>query len=110
MSSSHKQSVLTMVQDGSQNGLGESLSDTQAGLLMTLFVLTFMTLSPVAGYLGDRFSRKWICIVGVTAWCLFTFTGSFATVSHVSIPIIIAYARTIDIWLAADFSCTCWRR
>ena len=69
-----------MVQDEGQNGLGESLSDTQSGLLMTMFVLTFMTLSPVFGYMGDRVSRKWICIIGVAAWCLFTFTGSYATV------------------------------
>ena len=82
--------------------------------MMTLFVLTFMTLSPVAGYLGDRFSRKWICIVGVSAWCLFTFTGSFATVGghHDSIIAYIA-ARSLffqDVWLAADFPCARWSR
>lgn len=41
-----------------RSGLGAS--DVQMGLVATLFSLAFGLLIPVAGWLGDRASRKWI--------------------------------------------------
>lgn len=36
------------------------ISDAQGGLLSTAFVVSYMVFSPLVGYLGDRFSRRYI--------------------------------------------------
>ncbi|CAF0942773.1 unnamed protein product, partial [Adineta ricciae] len=51
--------------------------DTKSGLLQTVFVCSYMALAPLFGYLGDRYSRKVLIIVGVTFWSLTTLAGSF---------------------------------
>merc|ERR1712038_681506 len=63
--------ILTQVQDY------YSISDTEAGFLQTIFVLSYMIFAPVFGYLGDRYSRKWIMAVGVGIWVLAVLVGSF---------------------------------
>merc|ERR1719150_3657976 len=63
--------ILTKVQDY------YSIGDTQAGFLQTIFVLSYMIFAPVFGYLGDRYSRKWIMAVGVGIWVLAVLVGSF---------------------------------
>ncbi|KJH53101.1 transporter, major facilitator family protein [Dictyocaulus viviparus] len=45
-----------------------SMNDKQAGMLQTVFVIFFMAFAPVCGYLGDRYSRKFIIIVGMVIW------------------------------------------
>lgn len=52
------------------------ISDSESGLLQTVFICTYMLLAPLFGYLGDRYTRKWIIVFGVTLWCLMTFLGS----------------------------------
>ncbi|CAJ0588775.1 unnamed protein product [Cylicocyclus nassatus] len=44
------------------------IDDAQAGLLQTVFFIFFMFCSPVCGFLGDRYNRKWIMIVGIAVW------------------------------------------
>lgn len=39
-----------------------------------------MILSPLFGYLGDRYTRKYIITVGILIWSAFTLTGSFSVV------------------------------
>ncbi|XP_076063225.1 lysolipid transporter protein spinster isoform X2 [Oratosquilla oratoria] len=53
------------------------MTDTQSGLLQTAFVITYMFMAPIFGYLGDRFSRKYLMAVGVFFWCLTTLIGSY---------------------------------
>uniref|UniRef100_A0A0P4WBV2 Major facilitator superfamily (MFS) profile domain-containing protein n=1 Tax=Scylla olivacea TaxID=85551 RepID=A0A0P4WBV2_SCYOL len=53
------------------------LSDTKAGLLQTAFVLVYMVMAPLFGYLGDRYSRKYLMAVGIFFWSLATLVGSF---------------------------------
>jgi MFS family permease len=53
------------------------ISDTEAGFLQTIFVISYMIFAPVFGYLGDRYSRKWIMAVGVGIWVLAVLLGSF---------------------------------
>jgi len=48
-----------------------------SGLLQTVFICSYMLLAPIFGYLGDRFTRKWIIVFGVSLWSLMTFLGSF---------------------------------
>ncbi|XP_054708578.1 protein spinster homolog 1-like [Uloborus diversus] len=52
------------------------LSDTQAGLLQTSFIASYMVMAPIFGYLGDRYSRKFIMAAGITFWSVTTFLGS----------------------------------
>ena len=39
-------------------------NDKKLGLLQTAFVICYMLFAPIFGYLGDRWSRKWIMILG----------------------------------------------
>ena len=49
----------------------------QSGLLQTSFIVSYMFLSPVFGYLGDRYNRKLIMAGGVFFWSAVTLGGSF---------------------------------
>lgn len=53
------------------------INDGQSGLLQTAFICSYMLLAPLFGYLGDRYSRKWIIIFGISFWSFMTFIGSF---------------------------------
>ena len=44
------------------------LSDTRAGLLQTLFMGSYILVSPVAGWLGDRRTRFSLAAIGVFVW------------------------------------------
>uniref|UniRef100_A0A182MBY2 Major facilitator superfamily (MFS) profile domain-containing protein n=1 Tax=Anopheles culicifacies TaxID=139723 RepID=A0A182MBY2_9DIPT len=63
--------VLTEIQDHFNIG------DDEGGLLQTAFVLSYMIFAPVFGYLGDRYSRKWIMVLGVSLWSTTTLLGSY---------------------------------
>src|ERR1043166_4185580 len=54
------------------------LTDTEAGLLMTSFLVVYMLASPFFGYFGDRISRPKLLAFGVGVWSLATFAGGFA--------------------------------
>ena len=54
------------------------MKDTQAGLLQTLFIVTYMLVSPVAGWLGDRQPRFHMAAVGVLVWSAATFASGLA--------------------------------
>lgn len=53
------------------------LTSAQGGLLQTVFICSYMVFAPLFGYLGDRYNRKWIIVVGVTIWSVITFSSSF---------------------------------
>jgi len=50
---------------------------SQEGLLQTAFVVVYFFVAPVFGYLGDRYSRKYIMAAGVLVWGAISFTASF---------------------------------
>lgn len=50
-----------------------ALSDEQLGRLNVVFTFAYILIVPVAGYLGDRYRRKWYVFVSLVLW-------SFATV------------------------------
>jgi MFS family permease len=54
------------------------VNDTLDGLLQTAFIVSYMLFSPVFGYLGDRFTRKYIITGGILAWACCTLLGSFS--------------------------------
>ncbi|XP_071517135.1 protein spinster [Panulirus ornatus] len=53
------------------------INDAKSGLLQTAFVLVYMVMAPLFGYLGDRFSRRYLMAVGIFFWSLATLIGSF---------------------------------
>lgn len=54
-----------------------NISNAEAGLLQTSFIISYMILSPVFGYLGDRYNRKYIMASGILFWSIVTLAGSF---------------------------------
>ena len=58
------------------------LKDVQIGWINTTLSWTLAAMTVIAGFLGDRFSRKWIITVSLMAWSLMTvcmgFIGGFA--------------------------------
>ena len=53
------------------------VSDAKIGLLSPAFFFTYMFAAPLVGWLGDRFSRKYIVIIGIFIWSGFTFLTWF---------------------------------
>jgi MFS family permease len=53
------------------------VSDTQIGLLGPAFFFTYMFAAPVVGWMGDRFPRKNIVVIGIFIWSGFTFLTWF---------------------------------
>lgn len=57
-----------------------NLTDTSVGLIATIFNLSFAILVPVGGWMGDRFSRKWVTTLSVLFFSVATmFTGMATT-------------------------------
>ncbi|KAK7870089.1 hypothetical protein R5R35_011072 [Gryllus longicercus] len=57
-------------------------NNSSAGLLQTAFVFSYMIFAPAFGYLGDRYSRRWIMAGGVFMWSLTTLVGSYMENFH----------------------------
>jgi len=53
------------------------IDDTKSGMLNTSFILSFMVLAPIFGYLGDRYNRLVIMSGGILFWAGTTLAGSF---------------------------------
>lgn len=54
-----------------------NIKDDKAGLLQTVFIISYMVFAPIFGYLGDRYSRKVIMAFGITLWGATTLIGSY---------------------------------
>ncbi|KAH8252731.1 hypothetical protein KR032_001498 [Drosophila birchii] len=54
-----------------------NIGNDSAGLLQTVFVISYMVCAPIFGYLGDRYSRPWIMAIGVGLWSTTTLLGSY---------------------------------
>jgi MFS family permease len=58
------------------------LSDAQFGLLTTVFLLTYGILSPLGGYLADKYGRKRIIVFSVCIWSAVTLWTGFVSSFH----------------------------
>ena len=52
-------------------------TDQQMGALTTAFFFTYMFAAPLSGWLGDRFRRKPLIIIGAILWSLATLASAF---------------------------------
>ena len=51
---------------------------TKLGALTTAFMIAYMVLSPLFGWLGDRYSRWKLIAIGVVLWSVATGASGFA--------------------------------
>src|SRR5262252_7668764 len=73
--------ILAAVLPRMQSELG--LTNTQAGLLATAFLVAYFITSPIFGIMGDRLPRTRLMAVGVGAWSVATAaTGVMHTFSQ----------------------------
>ena len=52
------------------------LQDKAIGLISSIFIISYMVASPIAGYLGDRHNRKWLISFGAVIWMSCVLLGS----------------------------------
>lgn len=63
-------SVLPLIRDSL------SLTDTSVSLIAVFFNLFYAAMVPIGGWMGDRFSRKWVTTLSILFWSVATmFTG-----------------------------------
>ncbi|CAK8680419.1 unnamed protein product [Clavelina lepadiformis] len=55
------------------------INNAMGGLLQTVFIISYMAVAPIFGYLGDRYNRKLVMLVGMTVWSGCTLLASFIT-------------------------------
>ena len=48
------------------------MTDAQFGLLTTIFLFVYGTLSPLGGYMADRYSRKLVIVISLLVWSAVT--------------------------------------
>lgn len=53
-------------------------NDADFGLLMALFMWVYAVMSPVGGFLADRFNRRWMVIGSLFVWSLLTWLTGHA--------------------------------
>ncbi len=69
-----------------EGGDGIPMSQAQFGLVTSIFLLIYAVLSPVGGYLADRFSRKFIIMISLVVWSVVTWwTGDAETYTELVI-------------------------
>lgn len=55
------------------------MTDAKFGMLTTVFLWVYALLSPLSGYIADRFGRSKVIIVSLFVWSLVTWLTSYAT-------------------------------
>ncbi|VDK66385.1 unnamed protein product [Cylicostephanus goldi] len=53
------------------------VNNAQAGLLQTVYLIFFMLISPVWGFLGDRYNRKYLMMGTLLLWTCTVLLSTF---------------------------------
>src|ERR1700748_2468518 len=53
------------------------MSEAQFGLLTSALFVGYGLINPVGGYLGDRYSRRWVIIGSMAIWSVITWITSY---------------------------------
>lgn len=69
--------VLKGIQDDFGTDAKHPLSDAKSGLLQTAFITALAIGSPLFGYLGDRYNRKLLILIGLLIWTTSVLGSSF---------------------------------
>jgi MFS transporter, ACS family, D-galactonate transporter len=71
--------MLSTMEPSMQIDIKELESATNFGRLMAIFLWVYGFMSPVAGMIADRVSRKWLIIASLFVWSGVTFAMGYAT-------------------------------
>ena len=55
------------------------MTETQFGLLTSAFLWIYAFVSPVGGFLADRYSRRRVIVISIFSWSIITWITSYAT-------------------------------
>lgn len=61
------------------------LDDKGSAMINSVFMITYMLFSPIFGYFGDHYSRKWLIVIGLLFWSVFTLLGSYVSTDVIKI-------------------------
>lgn len=74
--------MLSTMKNAMQIDIAELQSATNFGRLMAIFLWIYGLMSPVAGMIADRFSRKWLIVGSLFVWSSVTFLMGIADNFH----------------------------
>ncbi len=61
---------------------GQPITNEQFGMISAVFLIVYAALSPVGGYLADRYSRKLIIFASLIVWSVVTWATGMAETYH----------------------------
>jgi len=71
--------MLSVMKPTMQLNIAELSSATNFGYLMAIFLWVYGCMSPVSGFIADKFNRKWLIILSLFVWSGVTFSMGYAT-------------------------------
>ena len=85
------------------------IDHAQGGLLQSIFIVVYMLVAPLGGYVGDRYPRRWVLSLSILIWSFATFgsglAGTFAVLLFARALVGVGEAGygTVSPGLIADF-------
>ncbi|HEY1417823.1 MAG TPA: MFS transporter, partial [Myxococcaceae bacterium] len=85
------------------------IDHAQGGLLQSMFIVVYMLVAPLGGYVGDRYPRRWVLSLSILIWSFATFgsglAGTFAVLLMARALVGVGEAGygTVSPGLIADF-------
>ena len=74
--------MLSTMRPSMEMDIPELRSAENFGYLMAIFLWIYGCMSPVAGWIADRFNRKWLIVASLLVWSGVTFAMGFAHSFH----------------------------
>ncbi|HEV2478673.1 MAG TPA: MFS transporter [Puia sp.] len=74
--------MLSTMRPSMEKDIPELQSAENFGYLMAIFLWIYGCMSPVAGWIADRFNRKWLIVASLVVWSGVTFAMGFAHSFH----------------------------